>query len=566
MTAARTYIQVLLPVKLRWIPTYAAPAPLEPGRRVCVELGGRRYDGVVWRAIGQPDLPAERIQDIVAVQDDLPDITPEELRFWAFLADYYMCTLGEVYKAAYPLLKLRSEQTAADILARLQERLAKKEQQLAGRHGERVMQRLEAERDALRAEIAGYCHSERSEESGSFGKPQDEKDEARDGSKPQVLTAASRRENYLPALREALDAGRQALVLTPEIAFCDRLEGMLAPAFGPQLKVFHSGKTPVQRRAAAETLRSGAPAVILGTRSALFLPFRRLGLVIVDEEQDPAYKQTEPAPRYHGRDAAVALAGIHGARVLLAAAVPSLETLLNVRTGKYTSFTVPPSSFGPSSSFDPSSSAGSSFRHSPAPTGGSPRPAEVIDLPAERRKNGLVGTFSRKLIEAVRATEGPVLLLRGWEKPEALEAEIRELFPGRDIRIKTWNALAREGADGAALLGVLQADALVSRDDFRADERAAQLVGTLCQFAPRVVIQTAVPSRFNASRSADELLAERQQFGFPPYTRLVEIRRQGSGEVLQRHFLPRDRTLAARKAALLAGLTPGTYPDVDPVD
>ena len=440
------------------------------------------------------------------------------------------------------------------------------------------MQRLEAERDALRAEIAGYCHPERSEESGSFGKPQDDKNEARDGSKPQVLTAASRRENYLPALREALDAGRQALVLTPEIAFCDRLEGMLVPAFGPQLKVFHSGKTPVQRRAAAETLRSGAPAVILGTRSALFLPFRRLGLVIVDEEQDPAYKQTEPAPRYHGRDAAVALAGIHGARVLLAAAVPSLETLLNVRTGKYTSFTAPSSSFdpsssldpsssfGPSSSLDPSSSAGSSFRHSPAPTGESPRPAEVIDLPAERRKNGLVGTFSRKLIEAVRATEGPVVLLRGWEKPEALEAEIRELFPGRDIRIKTWNALAREGAEGAALLGVLQADALVSRDDFRADERAAQLVGTLCQFAPCVVIQTAVPSRFNASRSADELLAERQQFGFPPYTRLVEIRRQGSGEVLQRHFLPRDRTLAARKAALLAGLTPGTYPDVDPVD
>jgi primosomal protein N' (replication factor Y) len=153
MTAARTYIQVLLPVKLRWIPTYAASASLEPGRRVCVELGGRRYDGVVWRVIGQPDLPAERIQDIVAVQDDLPDITPEELRFWAFLADYYMCTLGEVYKAAYPLLKLRSEQTAADILARLQERLAKKEQQLAGRHGERVMQRLEAERDALRAQL-----------------------------------------------------------------------------------------------------------------------------------------------------------------------------------------------------------------------------------------------------------------------------------------------------------------------------------------------------------------------------------------------------------------------------
>ena len=75
-----------------------------------------------------------------------------------------------------------------------------------------------------------------------------------------------------------------------------------------------------------------------------------------------------------------------------------------------------------------------------------------------------------------------------------------------------------------------------------------------------------MPARFDASRSTEDLLEERRQFGFPPYTRLVEIRRQGSGEVLARHFLARDRELAARKAALLADLTPGTYPDVDPVD
>ena len=538
MTAARTYIQVLLPVKLRWIPTYGAPMPLEPGRRVCVELGRRRYDGVVWRTLERPDLPAERIQDIVAVQDELPAVTAEELRFWEFLSEYYLCTIGEVYKAAYPLLKLRSEQTAADILARLRERLAKKEQQLAGRHGERVSARLAAERDALLAEIKGY-------EQPAVILRQAQEPSANDGGKPAVLTAPDRRDSYIPALRETLAAGRQALVLTPEIAFCDRLEALLAPEFGQQLLVFHSGKTPVQRRTAAERLRSGAPAIILGTRSALFLPFRSLGLVVVDEEQDPAYKQTEPAPRYHGRDAAIALAGIHRARVLLGSAVPSLETLLNVRLGKYV--------------LDGSS------RHSPTPIG-EPPTTEVIDLAAERRKNGIVGTFSRKLIEAVRQTEGPVLLLRGWEKPEPLQEEIAALFPERDVRVRTLNALKREGADGAALIAVLQADALVSRDDFRADERAAQIVGTLCQFAPRVIVQTAVPARFDGTRNADALLVERRQFNFPPYTRLVEIRRQGSGEVLDRHFLPRDRSLAARKAALLDSLPAGSYPDVDPVD
>ena len=278
-------------------------------------------------------------------------------------------------------------------------------------------------------------------------------------------------------------------------------------------------------------------ALVLGTRSALFLPFRDLALVIIDEEQDPAYKQTEPAPRYHGRDAAVALAGIHGARVLLGSAVPSLETLLNVRLGKYT------------------------LQQTPLPAA-----AEIIDLPAERRKNGLVGTFSRKLIAAIRETEGQVVLLRGWEKPDLLREETDALFPGREFRVMTLTALSREGAADAALLAVLQADALVSRDDFRADERAAQIVGVLCQFAPRVIVQTAVPARFDASRSTDDLLAERRQFGFPPYTRLVELRRQGSGEVLERHFLPRDRSLAARKAQLLDGLQDGCYLDVDPLD
>ena len=154
MTAEATYVQVLLPLKLQWIPTYSTPTQLEPGRRVLVALGHRTYDGVVWRCQDQPDLPPERIQGILAVQDGLPDVMAEELRFWEFLSDYYLCTPGEVYKAAYPLLKLRSERTAADILGRLHTRLEKKEQQLAGRHSERVAARLAAERDRLLTQIA----------------------------------------------------------------------------------------------------------------------------------------------------------------------------------------------------------------------------------------------------------------------------------------------------------------------------------------------------------------------------------------------------------------------------
>ena len=526
MTAAPIYIQVLLPVKLRWVPTYSSQTSLEPGKRVLVELGRRRYDGVVWRRIERPDLAPERIQPILAVQEELPRVTPEELRFWEFLANYYLCTLGEVYKAAYPLLKVRSEQTAADILARLHTRLEKKEQELAGRHNERVMQRLTAERDALRAEIEALCRPA----AAPAPKPAP-------GS-PLVLLGEGRREACLPAIRQAVAQGQQVLVLSPDIAFCNQLEAFLQPEFGACLQVFHSGRTPVGRRQVAETLRRPGPAVVLGTRSALFLPFRDLALVIVDEEQDPSYKQTEPAPRYHGRDAAIALAGIHGARVLLCAAVPSLETFFNIRLDRYSVQAAPDT----------------------AP------PAEIIDIPAERRKNGMVGVFSRKLIAAVQAVAGPVVLLRGWEKPELLQQEAERLFPGRDIHIKTLSALKREGADGAALLAVLQADALLSRDDFRSDERALQLVGTLRQFAPRVLIQTAVAARFSAGRSLDELLDERRQFHFPPQVRLVEVRRQGSGEVVERHFLSRDKQLAARKAELVSHLPDGCYLDVDPVD
>ena len=294
MPAVPTYVQVLLPLKLQWIPTYSAPMPLEPGRRVCVTLSGRSYDGVVWRRLERPDLPEDRIQPVLSVRDDLPAVTPEELRFWEFLSGYYLCTLGEVYKAAYPLLKVRSERTAADILARLHERLEKKEAQLAGRHSERVAARLTAERDELLAQIAACSPKEAS----SAPKP--------DPGKPIVLTGAKRREAYLPALREALAGGFQALVLTPEIAFCDKLEALLAPEFGERLHSFHSGKTPVRRRQTADVLRAGTPAVVLGTRSALFLPFRRLALVIKAgtppwpwrASTAPASRSAPPCPRW----------------------------------------------------------------------------------------------------------------------------------------------------------------------------------------------------------------------------------------------------------------------------
>ena len=522
-------IQVILPLKLEWLPTYRSVVPCHTGQRVIARMGRREYIGVVCRTDVQTDIAASRIQNIITTDTGLPDILPSEIALWEFVSSYYMCTPGEVYKAAYPALKTQSEEVSAAILERLQTRLSKREAALQKKHNATVTERLVRERDEIAAQIEAIRRG-RTLSEGAV-KPS--------AGKPQVIVGPDRYSTFIRKVKEALDCGCQVLVLTPEIAFCDSLEQRLRPIFGDSLKIFNSTRTAVQRRHVADDIRSGAPAVVLGTRSALFLPFRSLSLIIVDDEQDSSYKQTEPAPRYNGRDVALALGSIHKAQVILGTDSPSLETVLNCRTGKYSAVSV-------GQSMDSLS-------------------CEIIDIPAERRKRGMHGCLSFKLIEAVRNTRGPVVLIRRWERREELEAELKALFGGQDVRTMTLSELKSNGTGGAELIGIIQADALVSKDDFRADERAAQLVTMLRSMAPDVVIQTAVPERFTAQRSTDELLSERREFGFPPYTRLVEVRRSGTSEVVSRHFLRKDSSLAEEKKKIAASLPDGCYIDADPI-
>jgi primosomal protein N' len=522
---AARYCQVLLPLRLKWIPFYSTEIPLLRGQAVRVTFSGHRYTGIVWRTDVVPTV--DRVQRITDIERSLAPLSSEEMKLWEFIADYYLCTLGEVFSAALPSLRLQSEQAAEANLTRLRARLSSVEAKLEGKHCERVRQRLEASRDGLLAEI-------RCAEASRAYSPSSLKRSA--PGKPVLLRGYSRTSVYIKHIRETLERGGQALLLTPEKAFCDRLEDSLRAEFGDALSVVSSDKTPVQRRKSADRLRSGEPALILGTRSAVFLPYNGLSLVIIDEEQDSFYKQSEPSPRYSGRDTAIYLAGLHGAQVMLGSACPSLESLLNCSTGKY------------------------ALQETHSEPGGS---VEIIDINAERRKNGMRGVFSRKLMDAAAACGGPLRLIRGWEKPEEL-SDLQAVFPGIEVSVSTLAELKRDGAPGVGLLAVLQADALLSKDDFRSDERALQMVAMLSEFAPRLIIQSAVPQRFSPERDGEALLGERKQFGFPPYTRLVEVRRQGSGEVLERHFLRRDASLAARKAEIFDSLPDGCYADVDP--
>jgi primosomal protein N' (replication factor Y) len=151
------------------------------------------------------------------------------------------------------------------------------------------------------------------------------------------VTSSGKTELYITLIQEALDRGEQVLYLLPEIALTTQIISRLRERFGDRIAVAHSRMAMHERTQLWLTMAQGdRPApIVVGARSALFLPFTKLGLVVVDEEHDPSYKQHDPAPRYHARDMAVILATLHGARTLLGSATPAMESLYNAKTGKF---------------------------------------------------------------------------------------------------------------------------------------------------------------------------------------------------------------------------------------
>lgn len=150
------------------------------------------------------------------------------------------------------------------------------------------------------------------------------------------VTSSGKTEIYIHLIKQVVDAGRQVLYLVPEIALTTQLTTRLQRVFGDKLIIYHSKFSDNERVDIWNNLLNEKKSgIILGVRSSIFLPFRDLGLVIVDEEHENSYKQYDPAPRYHARNAAVVLASMHGAKTLLGTATPSIETYYNARQGKY---------------------------------------------------------------------------------------------------------------------------------------------------------------------------------------------------------------------------------------
>lgn len=545
------YISVIVPLALPWEPVYRTDEPgVAVGSRIRVRIVGRSYVGVVSGTDVTPEVETSRIHAAEGLENGLEPVSAEEIRYWRALADYYLCTVGEVYKAAYPVQRIRSEETAVRIRERMEKRLEKtkglcakaRKETTRARYSE-LAARLE---QALREGHPAACEA--------VDPPvlspilQDAAAQIRTAfsenpAKTVLVEGGSGRTDLLEVLAaETLAEGRSVLWLVPEIALTKQLEGAMEERF-PGMVRYHSGETAPRRSEVSALLRSGTPSLVLGTRSALLLPWQHLGLIILDDEHDPSYKQEAPAPRYHAREAAILLAGICGARTILVSATPTLESRYNAAAGRFARILLP----------QPESPAARV-------------PVELIDTRDERRKRGMTGHFSFKLVEALHGTlqsGGSAILVctrrSPYTGPAAIEAEARPLFP--DARIERLDADASPAeakavldrfaagetdlligpqsvtkafdSERLSLVAFIQADALLGFADFRSDERALQILGQLrlrtagCRF----LIQTAqsdhpVLQSFageTVERLLEEILAERSLFGYPPVTRLIQL-------------------------------------------
>lgn len=364
-------VRVLLPLPLGapydYLVADGQPVP-PPGTLVRVPLGPREMVGVVWdpepEAADAVTDPA-RLKPVLDTVDELPALDAAMRRFIDWVARYYLRPPGDVLSIVLRRFSLLrpprprivhrptgeepERMTAArrrvlELAAEGPPRTARDLAEIAG-VGPTVVRGL-VEKGALRA-FEQVPDSARQQPDPDFAVPRLMDDQARvaDVLRQAVgagfsttllegVTGAGKTEVYCEAVAEALRQGRQVLVLLPEIALTQQILGRFADRFGAAPTAWHSGLSDRDRRAAMRDVVSGRARVVVGARSALFLPFRDPGLIIVDEEHDGSFKQ-EDGLHYHARDMAVLRGSIGGFPVILSSATPSLETLANVRAGRY---------------------------------------------------------------------------------------------------------------------------------------------------------------------------------------------------------------------------------------
>ncbi|MBD5302063.1 MAG: primosomal protein N' [Bacteroides sp.] len=503
--------EIILPLPIYGTFSYLIPPEMETeiqiGSRVMVQFGRKKYyTGIVERI--HRETPPYEVKPLMAILDGSPAVRYPQLRFWNWISEYYLCTVGDVYKAAIPSgLKPESEtfvtlnedygtpegekltEREAMVMMLLEEkkklRLSDIDRELKLKNTPAVINRLlvkrlvnidekivekyrakketvieltiergdqdalheffEKTRRSVQQEKALICYLDMSHwvQPGAEVKEVTRKElleasrispgilrsmidkgifrqkvkqinrynptgvktcdisplspvqsealkaiESKFRDSQTVLlhgvTGSGKTEIYMHLISEMLKAGRQILYLVPEISLTTQLTDRLRRVLGDRLLVYHSKFSDSERVDIwKKMLNTNEPLVILGARSSVFLPFSSLGLVIVDEEHESSFKQFDPAPRYNARDASIMLAGMHGAKVLLGSATPSIETYYKALTGKYGLVSL-------------------NERYS-----GTELPeVEIVDMKEQRKKKLNSGVLSAPLKSALRKTLG----------------------------------------------------------------------------------------------------------------------------------------------------------------
>lgn len=371
-------------------------AQVRMGVRVLVPLGrSKTYTAMAVRL--HSEKPEFETRPIIQVIDAEPVLIEQQLRLWQWISTYYMSPIGDVFKAALPAglkaeenyrpktvrcvtlpANLRSEQSlhmALTILKRALKQhqtfstylqlshwseidgetppahiaeIACDELQNAANASDAVLRQLIQRnflelyhREVGRLNTSGEYHPERIQPLSPAQQAAEDSIQKQFNEKNVVLlhgvTSSGKTEIYIHLIKKAIDEGKQVLYLLPEIALTVQMTRRLQNVFGSRLGIYHSKYSDAERVEIWKKQLSNEPYdVILGARSAVFLPFTRLGLVIVDEEHETSFKQQDPAPRYHARSTAIMLARMYeGAKVLLGTATPSMESYHNACTGKY---------------------------------------------------------------------------------------------------------------------------------------------------------------------------------------------------------------------------------------
>ena len=393
------YVDVILPLPLDGTFTYSVPDGMEgkvvPGVRLLVPLGkSKKYIAMATRL--HDDKPAFSCKPVEAVLDNTPSLLPQQMRLWQWIGYYYLAPLGDVYNAAMPgglkstekfkpkmelyvelASTYRSEQ-ALHVALNLVQRALKQAKTLTTflslshwdsldgdtpREGikkvtkEELMNESHCTAAVVKALIDRGILFTYELEIGRLNtngeshldliKPLSlAQQDAYNGILMQMMkkdvvllhgvTSSGKTEIYIHLIKKAIEEHKQVLYLLPEIALTVQIMERLHRVFGDRLGIYHSKYSDAERVEIWQKQLSDHPYdVILGARSAVFLPFKNLGLVIIDEEHETSFKQQDPAPRYHARSAAIVLAKMYGAKTLLGTATPSMESYYNAQQGKY---------------------------------------------------------------------------------------------------------------------------------------------------------------------------------------------------------------------------------------